>query len=182
MPVRNAHHVHGRPIAGEFSGLQTVQFGMGCFWARNASSGRSRRRDHRGRLCRRLHAEPDLSRSVFGETGHAEVVLVAYDPARVSFDTPLKTLLGKPRSHPGMRQGNDAGTQYRSAIYRSTQAQYDAAIASRDVFQENCATPVTAMSPPRSCFPHRRSSTPRTSTSNTWPRTRWVTAAWAAPA
>ena len=137
MPVRNAHHVHGRPIQGDFAGLETVQFGMGCFWgaerkfwslpgvvttAVGYAGGYTPNANYR-EVCS-------------GETGHAEVVLVAYDPAQVSFDELLKTFWENHDPTQGMRQGNDAGTQYRSAIYCTTQAQYEAALASREAFQK----------------------------------------------
>ena len=137
MPVRGAHHVHGRPISGDFAGLQTVQFGMGCFWGAERKfwsipGVETTAVGYAGGYT----PNPTYREVCSGETGHAEVVLVAYDPARVSFDTLLKTFWESHDPTQGMRQGNDAGTQYRSAIYCSTQAQYDAAIASRDVFQE----------------------------------------------
>ncbi|MCA1714548.1 MAG: peptide-methionine (S)-S-oxide reductase MsrA [Gammaproteobacteria bacterium] len=137
MPVAAAHHVHGRPLSGSFAGLQQVQFGMGCFWGAE----------------RKFWSQPGVHTTAVGyaggytphanyrevcsgETGHAEVVLVVYDPARIAFDTLLQTFWESHDPTQGMRQGNDAGTQYRSAIYCSTQAQYEAAIASRDVYQQ----------------------------------------------
>ena len=67
------------------------------------------------------------------------MVLVAYDPAQLAFDALLKTFWESHDPTQGMRQGNDAGTQYRSAIHCSTQAQFDAAIASRDAYQRKLA-------------------------------------------
>jgi peptide-methionine (S)-S-oxide reductase len=72
-----------------------------------------------------------------GQTGHAEVVLVVYDPETVAFEQLLKLFWESHDPTQGMRQGNDAGTQYRSAIYCDTQAQFDAAIASRDAYEQN---------------------------------------------
>ena len=137
MPVRNAHHVHGRPIQGGFEGLRQVQFGMGCFWGAE----------------RKFWSIPGVSTTAVGyaggytpnadyrevcsgETGHAEVVLVVYDEAQVAFDALLKTFWESHDPTHGMRQGNDVGTQYRSAIHCTTQAQFDAAIASRDAYQQ----------------------------------------------
>ena len=136
MPLRNTHHVHGRPLRDAFPGLQRVQFGMGCFWGAE----------------RKFWSLPGVATTAVGyaggytpnanyrevcsgETGHAEVVLVVYDQAQVPFETLLRTFWESHDPTQGMRQGNDAGTQYRSAIYCDTQAQYAAAIASRDAFQ-----------------------------------------------
>ena len=136
MPLHNAHHVHGRPLRDAFPGLQRVQFGMGCFWGAE----------------RKFWSLPGVTTTAVGyaggytphatyrevcsgETGHAEVVLVVYDQAQLSFETLLRTFWESHDPTQGMRQGNDAGTQYRSAIYCDTQAQYDAAVASRDAFQ-----------------------------------------------
>ena len=138
MPLRgNAHHVHGRPLRDTFAGLAKVQFGMGCFWgaerkfwslpgvvttAVGYAGGFTPNADYR-EVCS-------------GETGHAEVVLVVYDENAVSFDALLKTFWENHDPTQGMRQGNDTGTQYRSAFHCDTQAPYDAAIASRDAFQD----------------------------------------------
>jgi peptide-methionine (S)-S-oxide reductase len=141
MPLRNAHHIHGRPLRDDtgtaFAGLQRVQFGMGCFWGAE----------------RKFWSLPGVTTTAVGyaggytpnanyrevcsgETGHAEVVLVVYDPAQIAFEQLLKTFWESHDPTQGMRQGNDSGTQYRSAIYCDTQTQYDAAIASRDAYQE----------------------------------------------
>jgi len=137
MPLRNAHHVHGRPLRDDFVGMQRVQFGMGCFWgaerkfwslpgvvttAVGYAGGYTPNANYR-EVCS-------------GQTGHTEAVLVVYDPALVSFDQLLQAFWESHDPTQGMRQGNDAGTQYRSAIYCDTQAQYDAAIASRDAYQQ----------------------------------------------
>jgi peptide-methionine (S)-S-oxide reductase len=136
MPLRNVHHVHGRPLRGDFEGMARVQLGMGCFWGAE----------------RKFWSLPGVFTTAVGyaggftpnatyrevcsgETGHTEAVLVVYDPAQLAFDALLKTFWEHHDPTQGMRQGNDVGTQYRSAIYCETQAQYDAAIASRDVFQ-----------------------------------------------
>ena len=137
MPVRNIHHVHGRPLRDAFEGLQRVQFGMGCFWgaerkfwslpgvvttAVGYSGGYT--------------PNPTYREVCSGETGHTEAVLVVYDPALVAFDALLQVFWESHDPTQGMRQGNDAGTQYRSVIHCDTQAQYDAALASRDAYQQ----------------------------------------------
>jgi peptide-methionine (S)-S-oxide reductase len=136
MPLHNRHHVHGRPLRDAFAGLAWVQFGMGCFWgaerkfwslpgvfttAVGYSGGYTPNADYH-EVCS-------------GETGHAETVLVVYDAAQVSFESLLKTFWENHDPTQGMRQGNDTGTQYRSAIYCETEAQYASAIASRDAYQ-----------------------------------------------
>ena len=137
MPLRNAHHVHGRPLRDDFAGMQRVQFGMGCFWgadrkfwsrpgvvtpAVGSAGGYTPNANYR-EVCS-------------GQTGHTEAVLVVYDPALVSLDQLLQTFWESHDPTQGMSQGNDAGTQYRSVVYCDTQAQYDAAIASRDAYQQ----------------------------------------------
>jgi peptide-methionine (S)-S-oxide reductase len=135
MPLRDAHHVHGRPLRPR-AGLATVQFGMGCFWGAERKfwslpGVETTAVGYAGGYT----PNPNYREVCSGETGHAEVVLVAYDEAKVSFDALLEVFWENHDPTQGMRQGNDTGTQYRSAIYCSTQAQYDAAIASRDAFQ-----------------------------------------------
>jgi peptide-methionine (S)-S-oxide reductase len=137
MPLHNTHHVHGRPLHGDFVGMQRVQFGMGCFWgaerkfwsmpgvvttAVGYSGGSTPNATYR-EVCS-------------GQTGHAEAVLVVFDPAVVSFEQLLQAFWESHDPTQGMRQGNDAGTQYRSAIHCDTQVQYDAAVASRDAYQQ----------------------------------------------
>ncbi|MDB6163974.1 MAG: msrA [Xanthomonadaceae bacterium] len=137
MPIGNVHHVHGRVLRDAFDGLQRVQFGMGCFWGAERTfwslpgvfttavgyAGGGTPNPTYGEVCS-------------GQTGHAEVVLVVYDPATVAFEQLLKRFWESHDPTHGMRQGNDSGTQYRSTIHCDTQAQYDLAIASRDAYQQ----------------------------------------------
>lgn len=137
MPLSNRHHVHGRPLRGAFEGLQRVQFGMGCFWGAERKFWSlpgvfTTAVGYAGGYT----PNPTYREACSGETGHAEVVLVVYDPEQVGFDALLKVFWESHDPTQGMRQGNDAGTQYRSAIYCDTQAQYEAAVASRDAFQQ----------------------------------------------
>jgi len=117
--------------------MQRVQFGMGCFWGAERKfwsvpgvvttavgySGGYTPNATYGEVCS-------------GQTGHTEAVLVVYDPALVSFEQLLQTFWESHDPTQGMRQGNDTGTQYRSVIYCDTQEQHDAAIASRDAYQQ----------------------------------------------
>ncbi|MFC0677207.1 peptide-methionine (S)-S-oxide reductase MsrA [Lysobacter korlensis] len=136
----NRHHVHGRPLQGAFSGLQRVQFGMGCFWGAermfwSTPGVFTTAVGYAGGYT----PNPTYPEVCSGETGHAEAVLVVYDPHLVSLDALLRTFWEGHDPTQGMRQGNDLGTQYRSVIHCQTQAQFDAAIASRDAFQRRLA-------------------------------------------
>jgi peptide-methionine (S)-S-oxide reductase len=137
MPLRNAHHVHGRPLRDVFAGFARVQFGMGCFWGAERKfwslpGVETTAVGYAGGYT----ANANYHEVCSGLTGHAEVVLVVYDPDIIGFDALLKTFWESHDPTQGMRQGNDTGTQYRSAIHCETQAQYAAAIASRDAFQQ----------------------------------------------
>ena len=136
MPLENAHHVHGRPLRDAFADMQRVQFAMGCFWGAerkfwSMTGVVTTAVGYAGGYT----PNPDYREVCSGQTGHAEVVLVVYDPRVVSFESLLQAFWESHDPTQGMRQGNDAGTQYRSAIYCETQAQYDAALASRDAYQ-----------------------------------------------
>ena len=137
MPLRsNRHHVLGTPLRDAFDGLSKVQFGMGCFWGAERKfwslpGVAATAVGYAGGYT----PNPTYREVCSGQTGHAEVVLVAYDPARLSFDALLRTFWENHDPTQGMRQGNDTGTQYRSAIHCDTPAQYDEALRSRDAFQ-----------------------------------------------
>ena len=105
---------------------------------REAVLAGQRRALHLRRLRGRLHPQPDLRGGLLGLTGHAEVVRVVFDPRQTSYAALLK-LFWKPRPTQGMRQGNDCGTQYRSAIYWTMPAQQRAAEESRARFQARLA-------------------------------------------
>lgn len=154
MPVHNRHHVHGHPIAGEFTELAHIQFGMGCFWGVermfwSIPGVYTTAVGYAGGVT----PHPTYREVCSGQTGHTEVVLVVYDPAQCSLGVLLQTFWENHDPTQGMRQGNDTGTQYRSAIYCQDQAQADAAQASRAVFQARLAEqgfgPVTT----EICFP-----------------------------
>ena len=137
LPLHNAHHVHGRPLRGSFDGLERVQFGMGCFW------GAERKFWTKPGVVTTAVGysggytpNPTYREVCSGQTGHTEAVLVVYDPVQVSFETLLQTFWENHDPTQGMRQGNDEGTQYRSVIHCDTPAQYEAALASRDLFQQ----------------------------------------------
>ena len=133
----NAHFVHGRPIEGPFEEhLQQAVFGMGCFW------GVERRFwqldgvyttavGYAGGTA----SDPDYKLVCSGSTGHAEVVLVVFDPAVVPYEELLAEFWENHDPTQGMRQGNDIGTQYRSAIYTLDAAQDTAARKSLPEYQ-----------------------------------------------
>jgi peptide-methionine (S)-S-oxide reductase len=136
MPLGNVHHIHGRPLRDAFPGLARVQFGMGCFWGAERKFWSlpgvfTTAVGYAGGYT----PHPTYREVCSGETGHTEAVLVVYDAAQVGFDVLLKVFWENHDPTQGMRQGNDVGTQYRSAIYCDTDAQYAAALASRDAFQ-----------------------------------------------
>ncbi len=118
MPVTNAHHVHGRPIAGDFPGLDRIQFGMGCFWGAERKFWSlpgvyTTAVGYAGGVT----PNPTYREVCSGLTGHAEVVLVVFDRERIGLDALLRVFFESHDPTQGMRQGNDRGTQYRSAIY-----------------------------------------------------------------
>ncbi|MEI8333909.1 MAG: peptide-methionine (S)-S-oxide reductase MsrA [Chloroflexota bacterium] len=131
------HTVLGTPLDGPFPpGTALAVFGMGCFWG--AEKGFwpipgviSTAVGYAGGLT----PNPTYQETCSGRTGHAEVVRVAFDPARVTYEELLRHFWESHDPTQGMRQGNDLGTQYRSAIYAADEAQRGAAIASRDAYQ-----------------------------------------------
>jgi peptide-methionine (S)-S-oxide reductase len=138
MPVPEKHYVNGHALEGPYpEGLELAQFGLGCFWgaerifwqapgvwttAVGYSGGHT--------------PNPTYEEVCSGRTGHTEAVLVVYDPKVTSYEALLKLFWESHDPSQGMRQGNDVGTQYRSAIYTYTPEQRRAAEASRDRFQK----------------------------------------------
>ena len=140
MPVPARHLVTGTPLVGPFPGKATAIFGMGCFWGAErkfwqAPGVYTTAVGYAGGLT----PNPTYEEVCSGLTGHTEAVLVVYDPAVTSYDALLKIFWESHDPTQGMQQGNDVGTQYRSAIYFNTAAEGDAARASRDRFQEALA-------------------------------------------
>jgi len=141
MPVPDAHHVNGHPLEGPWpDGYQTAVFGLGCFWGAerifwNTPGVWTTAVGYAGGYT----PNPTYEEVCSGRTGHTEVVLVVFDPAVVSFETLLKVFWEGHDPTQGMRQGNDAGTQYRSAVYTSDDAQLAVAEASSTRFGEQLA-------------------------------------------
>jgi peptide-methionine (S)-S-oxide reductase len=138
MPVPEKHFVNGHPLTPPFpSGMQQIVVGMGCFWGAErkfweAPGVYTTAVGYAGGYTRNATYKEVCS----GMTGHTEVVLVVFDPALTSFDAMLKVFWENHDPTQGMRQGNDVGTQYRSAIYCSSPEQLHAARASRDAYQD----------------------------------------------
>src|ERR1700733_11862316 len=139
IPTATRHFVNGRALQSPYpAGLEQAVFGLGCFWgaerkfwelgdgvsvtAVGYAGGHTR--------------NPTYEEVCSGRTGHTEVVLVVFDPAKISYEKLLKTFWENHNPTQGMRQGNDVGTQYRSAIYTSNDAQRGAAAASKTAYQK----------------------------------------------
>jgi peptide-methionine (S)-S-oxide reductase len=136
MPIPDRHHVNGNPLANFPSGIATAVVGMGCFWGAERIFWEldgvfSTAVGYAGGTT----PNPTYEETCSGRTGHTEVVLVAYDPSKVSYETILATFWEDHNPTQGMRQGNDRGTQYRSAIYTLDDAQAAVAEQSRVRFQ-----------------------------------------------
>ena len=136
LAIENRHFVNGHALKPPFpAGIETAMFGLGCFWGAerkfwqadgvwSTSVG----------YAVGATPNPTYEEVCSGMTGHNEVVLVAYDPRRISYDELLRIFWESHNPTQGMRQGNDVGTQYRSGIYAYTEAQRRAAEASRDAY------------------------------------------------
>jgi peptide-methionine (S)-S-oxide reductase len=136
MPVLNRHFVHGRPIQGEFPGMQQVLFGMGCFWGAERKFWSIPGVHTTAVGYAAGHTPNPTYREVCsGQTNHNEVVLVVFDPAQVTFEALLKTFWENHDPTQGMRQGNDVGTQYRSGIYVADAQLRDHALRSLQAYQ-----------------------------------------------
>ncbi len=136
MPTAAKHFVSQRPLKGPYpEGLETAMFGLGCFWGAE-------------RLFWQMDGvwvtavgyaggvtpNPTYQETCTGLTGHAEIVLVVFDPKIVSYATLLKIFWESHDPTQGMRQGNDVGSTYRSAIYTVGEGEHRAALASRDTY------------------------------------------------
>jgi len=141
MRVAERHFVNGRPLDGPYpAGLQQAVFGLGCFWGAErkfweAPGVWTTAVGYAGGST----LNPTYEEVCSGQTGHTEAVLVVFDPAVTSYEALLKVFWESHDPTQGMRQGNDVGTQYRSAIYAYSPAQLAAAEASRDAYQGQLA-------------------------------------------
>jgi peptide-methionine (S)-S-oxide reductase len=138
MPVPAKHFVNFHPIKVPFpDGLQQAVFGMGCFWGAErkfweAAGVYTTAVGYAGGFT----PNPTYEEVCSGMTGHTEVVLVVFDPVQTTYDDMLRIFWENHDPTQGMRQGNDVGTQYRSAIYTYSSAQLEAAEHSRELYQK----------------------------------------------
>ncbi len=141
MQVPARHFVNSHPLTAPFPpGMQTAMFGLGCFWgAERAFWQLDGVYTTAVGYAAGLTPNPTYQEVCSGMTGHNEVVLVVYDPQAVSYEALLKLFWESHNPTQGMRQGNDAGTQYRSGIYTYNAEQKQLAVAAREAFQSRLA-------------------------------------------
>jgi peptide-methionine (S)-S-oxide reductase len=138
MPVADRHYVNGSRLEPPFpAGTERALFALGCFWGAERKFWQtpgvvSTAVGYAGGYT----PNPTYREVCSGLTAHAEVVLVVFDPTKVSYDDLLRVFWESHDPTQGMRQGNDVGTQYRSAIYYFDDAQREAALRSHDVYQD----------------------------------------------
>ena len=138
MPVPAQHEVLHTPLRGPYpQGYQVAEFALGCFWGEERTFWQvpgvyTTAVGYEGGFT----ANPSYEQVCTGRTGHAEAVRVVFDPAKVSYQQLLKVFWESHDPTQGMRQGNDVGTQYRSAIFYRTPEQQAAAERSREVYQK----------------------------------------------
>ncbi|MBU4436085.1 MAG: peptide-methionine (S)-S-oxide reductase MsrA [Alphaproteobacteria bacterium] len=141
IPTAETHFINGHALKGPYpDGMETAVFAMGCFWgverifwqvpgvyvtAAGYAAG--------------ITPNPTYQEVCGGQTGHTEVVLVVFDPKAVTYETLLKTFWENHDPTQGMRQGNDIGTQYRSGVYVTNDAQAAAAAASKEAYGQALA-------------------------------------------
>lgn len=139
ITVNPRHYVNGNPIVEPVPGhLAMAVFGLGCFWGAERRFWQepgvfSTAVGYAGGIT----ANPSYEDVCSGRTGHTEVVLVYFDPASVSYERLLQVFWEAHNPTQGMRQGNDRGTQYRSAIYSTDEGQQALARASQAAYQED---------------------------------------------
>jgi len=138
MTVPNEHYVNRHPIEGPWpEGYATAVFGMGCFWGAERIFWQtegvwSTAVGYAGGFT----PNPTYEEVCSGRTGHTEAVLVVFDPTVISYTQLLARFWEEHNPTQGMRQGNDSGTQYRSAVYTTDASQTEVALASRDAYQQ----------------------------------------------
>ncbi len=138
IPTAETHFVNGKPLKGPYpDGLETALFGLGCFWGAERVFWQMpgvyvTAVGYAGGYT----ANPTYEEVCSGRTGHNEVVLVVFDPRKVSYNDLLKAFFEAHDPTQGMRQGNDIGTQYRSGVYVADQAQRQAAERAKAMYEK----------------------------------------------
>ena len=138
IPTATTHFVNGRPLLPPYpAGLEQAVFGLGCFWGAERKFWQIGNGIHvtAAGYAGGHTPNPTYEEVCSGLTGHTEVVLVVFDPKIVAYEQLLKTFWESHDPTQGMRQGNDVGTQYRSAIYTFSDAQREAAEASKAAYE-----------------------------------------------
>jgi peptide-methionine (S)-S-oxide reductase len=137
VDVPESHFVNGNPLVGPFPAhLDTLIVGMGCFWGAERLYWETEGVYTTAAIyAGGTTANPTYQETCTGLTGHTEAVLIVFDPTVVSLDQLFKVFWENHDPTQYMGQGNDIGTQYRSAIYANSDAQMTAALASRDAYQ-----------------------------------------------
>ena len=142
MQTSDTHFVNGNPLRAPFpDGLQQAVFGLGCFWGAERKFWQldgvyTTAVGYAGGTT----VDPDYKLVCSGSTGHAEVVLVVFDPGLISYAELLRVFWENHDPTQGMRQGNDIGTQYRSSVYTLDDAQLKAAERSRAAYAKSLGT------------------------------------------
>jgi peptide-methionine (S)-S-oxide reductase len=142
MPTAKSHFVNARPLQPLYpAGLEQAVFGLGCFWGAERQFWQLRDGIYTTAVgyAGGYTPNPTYEEVCSGRTGHTEAVLVVFDPKTVSYNQLLKTFWESHNPTQGMRQGNDVGTQYRSAIYTFGDVQRQAADASKAAYQKALA-------------------------------------------
>jgi len=141
IPTAERHYINDSALKGPYpAGSELATFGMGCFWGAEKLFWQtpgvlSTTAGYAGGFT----PNPTYEEVCSGKTGHTEAVQIVFDPQRIGYEELLKLFWENHDPTQGMRQGNDRGTQYRSAIFTHTDAQREAATASRDMYQGELA-------------------------------------------
>jgi peptide-methionine (S)-S-oxide reductase len=142
IPTASTHFINHHLLKGPYpEGFETAMFGMGCFWGAERKFWELGDGIHVTAVgyAAGVTPNPTYEEVCSGRTGHNEVVLVVYDPSKISYEQLLKTFWENHDPTQGMRQGNDVGTQYRSGIYVYSKAQRQAAESSKAMFEKALA-------------------------------------------
>jgi peptide-methionine (S)-S-oxide reductase len=139
IPTAKDHFINGHALKGPYpEGHEKAMFGMGCFWGAERKFWELGAGVHVTAVgyAAGFTPNPTYQEVCSGQTGHNEVVLVVFDPKKISYETLLKTFWENHDPTQGLRQGNDVGTQYRSGIYVYSPAQRKAAEASKSMYEK----------------------------------------------